>query len=194
MMWKCYRCGKELEDSINICPGCGAGKSTVDIAAPDSTVQTEPEDKNLVRAIIFGLVAAVVSSVVWYGAVVITGYQLGILAIGVGWLIASAVVMGAGGKRGPAYQFISVILIVIAMGLSEYLVVRHFLNQELVKRGIEELPLLVSFQSILELIWMSVKESPLTLIFWGIAIYEGITLPAAKSIQEPAPVETVVEK
>jgi hypothetical protein len=193
-MWKCYRCGKELEDSINICTGCGAGKNTFDTAAPDTTVQTEPEDKNLVRAIIFGLVAAVVSSVVWYGAVVITGYQLGILAIGVGWLIASAVVMGSGGKRGPAYQFISVILIVIAMGLSEYLVVRHFLNQELVKRGIEELPLLVSFQAILEMIWLSVKESPLTLLFWGIAIYEGITLPAAKSITVSAPVETGVEK
>lgn len=192
-MWKCYRCGKELGDSINICPGCGAGKSTVETAAPDTSVQTEPEDKNLVRAVIVGLLAAVVSSVVWYGAVVITGYQLGILAIGVGWLIAGAVVMGSGGKRGPAFQLISVILIVIAMGLSQYLIVRHFLNLELVKNGYEQLPLLVPLGSILEIIWLSIKEDPLILLFWGIAVYEGIKIPAAKAIKDLEPVEEGVE-
>ncbi|MCP5105231.1 MAG: hypothetical protein GY950_17715, partial [bacterium] len=53
-MWKCNRCEKELDDSINICPGCGAGRSTVETYVPDTTVQTEPEDQKIGRALIFG--------------------------------------------------------------------------------------------------------------------------------------------
>jgi predicted secreted protein len=193
-MWICSRCNTQNDEDVNICPGCGAGKSTVAVDTPDIKVQTEPEDLNLFRALIFGLVASVVSAVVWYGAVILTGYQLGILAIGVGWLVATAVVLGSGGKHGPALQALSIVLIIITMAVSEYLILRHFVNEQIIKEGGEALPLWLPIKLMVEFVWMSIKESPLILLFWGIAVYEGYKIPSVATHELEQLEEEAVEE
>lgn len=186
-----------MEDSVSVCLGCGSkrkksartGKKEslgqpFEIKKPELTVQTEPEDRRLGMSVFLGLAAAVISSLLWYGAVVITNYELGIVAVAIGWLVASAVVWGAGGNRGPVYQIIAVLCIILAMGLSEYLILRHFVAIELAKEGIESVPLFMPLKVIIELIWLGIKESPLTVVFWAIAVFEGYRIPSKSSREE----------
>ena len=110
-----------------ICPNCAT--------ALQETFEAETENPNLLGALILGLSAAVVSALVWYLFVALTRYQIGFVAVGVGFLIGVAVRFGAGSQRGIALQFISVAIALLAMGTSEYLIVRHFAVQALAEEG-----------------------------------------------------------
>jgi hypothetical protein len=144
----------------------------------EKVFQAETEDINLPGAAGFGVAAALISSFIWYGIVVFSGYELGIIAIGVGWVVAQAVILGAGRKRGPSLQILSILLITVAMGFSEYLIVRHFFIQALAEEGTVEFPLLLPLSDMLAVIFEGIKANPLTLLFWGIALWEGYALPA----------------
>ena len=76
----------------------------------EQAFQAETEDTNFLGAVLLGLLAAVVSALIWYGIVVVTDYQLGIIAVAIGWLVAQGVIFGAGRKRGSYLQAISVII------------------------------------------------------------------------------------
>ena len=159
--------------NVTICPPCA---STSLIA---KAVQDEREDPNLTGAILLGLGAAVISSILWYAAVILTNYQLGVVAIAVGWIVAQAIMQGAGGKRGPRLQMLSVATTVLALVMSEYLVVPHFMVQE----GYA-LPLFLPPEAMFALVVGGVKAEPATLVFWGIALWEAYTLPAARRLNQ----------
>ena len=53
----------------------------------------------LLKALVFGVGAAAVSAVVWYGIVKLTGYELGIIAIAVGFAVGAAVRIGRRAAR-----------------------------------------------------------------------------------------------
>jgi len=72
----------------------------------------------LLKAILLGIGAAAVSAVVWYGITELTGYQLGIIAIAVGFAVGAAVRMGADQRGGWAYQAIAVVLTYLAIAAS----------------------------------------------------------------------------
>ncbi len=56
-----------------------------------------------VGALVYGVAAAAVAALVWWGIRALTGYELGIIAIGVGFLVGMAVRMGSSGRGGLAY-------------------------------------------------------------------------------------------
>jgi len=153
----------------------------------ERTFQAETEDINSVNALLLGLGAAALSSVVWYGAVVVTNLQLGIIAVGVGWLVAQAVMLGAGRKRGASLQGLSIAITVLAMAFSQYLIVRHFAVQSLARRGYTNIPLLLPFDLMVGLIVESIRNDPLTLLFWAIAVWEAYKLPGARRLQKVTP-------
>jgi hypothetical protein len=70
------------------------------------------------KALLFGIGAAAVSAVVWYGIVKLTGYELGIIAIAVGFAVGGAVRFGAEQRGGWAYQTIAVLLTYLAIAAS----------------------------------------------------------------------------
>lgn len=72
----------------------------------------------LLKSILLGIGAAAVSAVVWYGIVKLTGYELGIIAIAVGFAVGAAVRMGAEQRGGWAYQTIAVVLTYLAIAAS----------------------------------------------------------------------------
>jgi hypothetical protein len=72
----------------------------------------------LLKGVGFGIAAAVVSAVVWYAIVKLTGYQLGIIAIAVGFAVGAAVRVGAEQRGGWAYQTIAVVLTYLAIAAS----------------------------------------------------------------------------
>ena len=72
----------------------------------------------LAKALVFGVGAAAVSAVVWYAIVKLTGYELGIIAIAVGFAVGAAVRMGSEQRGGAAYQAIAVLLTYLAIAAS----------------------------------------------------------------------------
>jgi len=166
--------GTQKTGPITLCEGC-AGRA-------EQLFRAETEDANVGAAIWLGALAGLVSALVWFGVVVVTDYQLGIVAVGVGWLVAQAVMFGAGKRRGGALPWISLIVTGLAMILAEYLIVRHHAAQYLADEGVKPsllLPLGLSASLILE----SVKSDPLTVVFWIIALIEAAGLPRRRRLR-----------
>ena len=151
----------------------------------EQAFQAEAEDANLLGAVLLGLLAAVLSALIWYGIVVVTDYQLGIIAIAVGWLVAQGVIFGAGRKRGSSLQVISVIITIGAMAASEYLIVRHILMKLAAEEGylVNDVPLLLPLEDIWFLILEGIKADPITLVFWAIALWQAFSLPAKRKLR-----------
>jgi hypothetical protein len=62
------------------------------------------------KAIVFGLVAGTLGAAVWYGVRRLTGYEIGLIAIAVGFLVGAGVRAGSGGRGGRRYQVLAVAL------------------------------------------------------------------------------------
>jgi hypothetical protein len=150
-------------------------------------LQAETENPNLILAVLAGLAAAVAGVLVWYGVVVITKYQLGFIAVGVGWLVAMAVVFGSGRMRGPALQAISIAITLVALVMSEYLIVRYALTEFLAEQGFTEVALFLPLGAMLELVVASIQENLFTLIFWAIALWAAFSTPARRHLRRVNP-------
>ncbi|MCK4491383.1 MAG: hypothetical protein KAU03_02085 [Candidatus Altiarchaeales archaeon] len=187
-MVKCNNCGadipkghetllqreKEEDPEITLCPDC--------VSKIKKSVKAETENINWIGALILGTIAALMSALIWYGFVIMTNYQVGLIAIAVGWIVAQAIVFGAGHKRGIHLQLLSVGMTIIALASSEYLVIRHFSNQILAEEGYT-IPLLISPDVMISAVFDSLSADPLTLLFWGIAIWTAFSVPASRSLK-----------
>ena len=69
----------------------------------------------LVRASAYGFGGAVVGAGIYYAILALTGYEIGLVAIAVGWLVGRGVQKGSGGIGGWAYQTIAVALTYLAI-------------------------------------------------------------------------------
>lgn len=158
-------------------PGIGglgalAGSSETQVSRPASV-------NDVVGGLVAGLVAAAIATGVWYAVVTISQYQLGIVAVVVGFLVGQGVVLGASRRASPALIGISVVLTLLALVVSEYLIVLHFVNQELAAEG-AVVDLLQPPGLVAEVVVESVKADPLTLAFWAIALFQAFTIPARR--------------
>lgn len=190
-MATCAGCGAEIADGgavllqgkgkkapiTSMCPACAA--------AMDRVLEAETQSPNLLGGFLGGLGAGVVGCLVWYGVVILTNYQLAVLAIGVGWLVAHGVMFGAGRKRGPRLQGISVAIAILAMAFSEYLIVRHFIVEALREEGYTGgARLLIPVGDMLDVIAEGIRADPLVLLFWGIALFAAFTLPMRRRLRK----------
>jgi hypothetical protein len=80
---------------ITLCSAC--------VTKIETAIHSETQGANAVNALALALGAGLVSALVWYGIVVVTEYQLGIIAVGVGWLVAQAAILAlAAGVEVPS--------------------------------------------------------------------------------------------
>lgn len=70
------------------------------------------------RAVLFGLGAAIGGSVLYYGISALTNMEFALVAIAVGWLVGRAVHAGARGAGGKRYQLLAVALTYMSIGSS----------------------------------------------------------------------------
>ena len=89
-----------------VCAGC---KSALECAPPGSGTS------RVLRAALFGLGAAIVGAGIYYAILAATGYELGLVAILVGWLVGRAVQKGSHGAGGWPYQTLAVGLTYLAI-------------------------------------------------------------------------------
>jgi hypothetical protein len=151
----------------------GAGGAVV---ASEAKPRLPASANNILGGLLAGIVAAVLATALWYAVVVVSHYQLGIVAIVVGFLIGQAVVLGASNRGSIALVAVSVVLTLLALVISEYLIVANFVSQQLAPG--ETIELIQSPGFVLDIVIESVKADPLTLAFWAIALFQAFTIPA----------------
>jgi len=135
------------------------------ISAPVVPAMRRPD-----RAIGFGLVAALVAGVLWYGIVVISDRQFVYLAIGFGGLIGFAVVLGAG-RAGVSTALISIVISAIGIVASYYFINRHAIVEELTREGgFQPVPLFGSFEQVKEIVRIGYREEPSQIFFSIVAV------------------------
>jgi hypothetical protein len=153
-----------------------------DPAKLEQLLRARKEQESLPLAILGGLVSALVAAVLWGTITYATGYQIGFMAIGVGFLVGYAVnFLGKGmsqtyGIIGAAFALLGCLLgnlfaTMIAAAMVEGVPVLGIL-----------LTLVTSPSIIFEI--MSETFSPIDLLFYAIAIYEGFKLAVRPLTEE----------
>jgi hypothetical protein len=72
----------------------------------------------LARAGLFGLVAAILGAVLYYAVIAITDFEIGLVAIAIGYMVGYGVRMGARGRGGRRFQVLALVLTYWAVGLA----------------------------------------------------------------------------
>lgn len=100
----CNVCGAPISDvyfthgSTTICPRC------------QPTYAQKLGSSSFTTALGYGSLAAVVGAAIWSGIRALTGYELGIIAIGVGIAVGLAVRKGAGPSTAVGYRLLAIAL------------------------------------------------------------------------------------
>lgn len=154
-------------------PGALAGGlATTTADAPRRPASTS----DILGGLLAGVVAAVLATAVWYGVVAVSQYQVGLVAIAVGFIVGYGVVLGANRRGSVVLVPISVVLTLLALVISEYLIVAHFVGQELAAQGLS-IELIQPPDFIVSVVMDSVQADPLTLAFWAIALFQAFAIP-----------------
>ena len=125
----CAQCGQPLRDvyyEVNgrvLCERCRRA-AEASWAAGSSTGRFG-------KAVFFGIAAAAAGSALYYGVLALTGYEFGLIAIVVGFLVGAAVKKGSNGRGGWQYQTLAMFLTYTSI-VSSYvpLIVRQVVSQD----------------------------------------------------------------
>jgi hypothetical protein len=147
----------------------------------------------LLRSTAAGAGAALIGAVLWMIFVQVTGYEIGIVAIGIGFLVGQA--MGATAGTSTRLPPIGALLSLLGCLVGQFLADAHFLAEAVgvgTGRALREMVTDPAFG------WdvFTTGLSPIDLVFWAIAGYEGYKLTAravaqrnaARSQPDPRPV------
>ena len=83
--------------------------------------QAKPHVLNVLGGLAAGFVAAILCAIVWDKLTYYTHFQIGYVAVGIGFVVGSAVVLGAGGKHGRSLQVLGALLSLLGIVLGETL-------------------------------------------------------------------------
>ncbi len=162
--------------------GGSVGGSVGELAIPADAIVPSPAGRatsaDLVGGLVAGIVATAVASALWYGVVVATNYQVGLIAIAVGFIVGQGVSLGARRRGHVALVAISVVLTLVGLAISEYLIAMHFLIPALAEVEGIVIDVLQPPGLMVELLVESIKAEPMTLLFWGIALFQAFAIPA----------------
>jgi len=83
----------------------------------------------VIKALIFGSVAALAGAALYYAIIRITGYNIGLVAVVVGFMVGGAVRKGTSNRGGLFYQFLALFLAYMAIGLMHVpMLIEHWLK------------------------------------------------------------------
>lgn len=153
---------------------------TSEASAPEGAIQVEAiqlrtylqqvrDNQNLPLAIIGGLAASVLGAVIWAMITIWTSYQIGWMAIGVGFLVGYAVrIMGKGIDK--MFGIVGATLALLGCLGGNLLMICILVSRQ---EGMALLDVLsrLSLPSVVQL--MRLTFQPMDLLFYGIALYTG---------------------
>lgn len=86
--------------------------------AVEASAATPRGARPLVQAGLFGLAGAIAGAIIYYAVIAITNFEIGIVAILIGYMVGYMVRKGAAGKGGRRFQILAVVLTYWAVGLA----------------------------------------------------------------------------
>jgi hypothetical protein len=166
-----------------------SGIPIAEVAAPTPTDPATMGD--LAGGVIGGAIGAVLATAIWYGVVTVTHWQIGFVAVAIGFIVAQGVVFGAGRHPSILLVPVSLAFTFVALVVSEYFIARFLINEGLAEllalmgsgqaEGMEftyaELQAEFQGMSPIDIVRSSLESDPLTLLFWAIAGWEAFVIP-----------------
>lgn len=99
--------------------------------------QQQPEGKHYPIAAVGGLVGAFLGAAVWAGIAIITDFEVGYVAILVGFLAGLGVKLAAGKKRSQGMQIMAAALSILGLLIAKYMIFAHVLVKIAAEGGTE---------------------------------------------------------
>lgn len=135
----------------------------------ETLLQQMQAQQNLPMAVLGGAIAAIVSAAIWAAITVSTHYQIGIVAIGVGFVVGYAVrMMGKG--LSPAYGVVGALFALLGCVLGNFLSLVGFISIE-EGMGYFEVLRMIDYALVPQL--MIDTFHPMDALFYAIALYAG---------------------
>lgn len=145
---------------------------------------------DIVKAWVFGSIAAIIGAFIWDKITYYTNYQIGLVAVGVGILVGMAVSKGAGGKSGTILKVMGALLSGLGILLGHALILmdtaRGMSSAEIGSLG--QSPILLFIISVIMVPRLLIAD-PLSLLFVAIGIWQGWQMAGATDAA-PAPTDT----
>ena len=140
--------------------------------ASDGLMQGLATEQNLLVGIAAGGVAALIGAGIWALITILTNYQIGWMAIGVGFLVGMAVRI-AGKGIDTVFGVVGATMALLGCLLGNLFTLCYFIG---IEYEIGTLDVLTQLD--LSMVFGLFKEtfSPIDLLFYGIAVYEGYRL------------------
>lgn len=113
---ECSACNSAIKtyyyhvDGATVCAKCKQGA--------ERAGQSQRGGGALLKAFLFGGLAAVIGATIYYGVIAITNFEIGLVAILIGFMVGFGVRMGAAGGGGRRYQVMALVLTYFAVGLA----------------------------------------------------------------------------
>ena len=136
--------------------------------SPITAASETPQRQSLPLAIIAGIVAAIVGGIAWAALTLTTEYQIGYMAVAIGFLVCFAVRLGNGTSK--TFGYVGAVLALLGCVLGNFFTMVGFYARA------EKLDFLSALSAIdLSKVpgAMAAAFNPMDLLFYGIAIYEG---------------------
>jgi hypothetical protein len=113
---------------VDPCAACGQSvvgnyfriNGTKVCASCADKMQRGPRDSHSAysKALLFGIGAAIIGLICYAGFAIITGWMIGYVSLGVGYLVGKAMMKGSGGVGGRRYQITAALLTYAAVSMS----------------------------------------------------------------------------
>lgn len=157
----------------------------MDEAARRYEIEQQRIYQNMPMGFLVGTLAAVGGAVVWAAITVVTGWQIGWMAVGIGFVVGHAVrVFGKG--IDTSFRFLGALLALVGCLLGNFFTVVGYLSQTLEISPFEVLSE-IAFEELAD--GMIATFSVMDLVFYGIAVYEGYRLSVREIPTPGAPTE-----
>ena len=152
-------------------------------------MQQLQDNQNLGMGIVGGLIGAVVGASVWAAITYFTGWQIGFMAIGVGFLVGWLIrTLGQGITK--TFGIVGAVLSLFGCLLGNYLTACVYIA-EMNGMGLFEVLVQIDMATAIQI--MGETFSPMDLLFYGIALYYGyrysfrpLTEDELKTVLKPA--------
>jgi hypothetical protein len=151
-------------------------KDDVVIGSPRTAIRLTSSGGGLLLSTAAGLGAALVSAVIWMVVVQVTGYEVGIVAVGIGFLVGLAMASTAGTSRALAP--IAAVLSLLGCVLGQALTDAHFVAQGAGVSTIFALRHMIADPGGLGWDVFRAGFGPIDVLFWAIAGVQGFRLTA----------------
>jgi hypothetical protein len=145
----------------------------------------EERSGTVLTAALAGIGAAVVGGIAWGLIVKWTDYEIGFAAWGIGFIVGTAVVFGAQGRRGTPFQLLAVVLAVVGIVLGKYLAF-VWIGQDILDEVGASLPIFST--DTVRLFWDSKSDifGGWDLLWAGLAVVTAFRIPQEEQ-ERPAP-------